>query len=194
MTGTLMEPALLSDREVYFRNVPRRSESLSDRELQWAAARSLEVLLAEIPGSPPSMYIAIRESEVGDPLLELEEVSSQGTPQWLPRLAMRAAELLMLPEGWDTYGAVRIERGAIECGLRLLLLVSSSHTPAPSLIPLPDGRLQIEWHTGATDLEIEVAENGMLRAYCHGSRAEDEWESDFDPAVTRLEEIVSRLS
>lgn len=193
MTGTLLEPALLSDREVYPSAPSRRTEALSDRELEWSAARPLVVLLQELPSTPPSMAIEIREEGAADPLVEIREAIPEGAPRWLPRLAKRSAELLMLPEDWDTYGAACVEHRAVRYALRLLLLVSSSITPTPSLVPLPDGGVQVEWHVGGTDLEIEVAESGVLRVYFSGPGAPQEWESEFPASATQLEEIVAQL-
>ena len=105
-----MEPALLSDREVYRRRAPRTSEVLSNRELEWSAGRALVITLCDVLSSPPSLSIEIREEGATDALVIVEEATPAGTPRWLPNLAKRAAELLMLPESWDTYGAARIER------------------------------------------------------------------------------------
>ena len=100
----------------------------------------------------------------------------------------------MLPEGWDSYGAACVDHNAIRYVLRLLLRISSANTPAPSLVPLPDGGVQIEWHTTVGDLEIEVSENGLLRIYAPGLADQEECESGFQSAITHLEEIISRFS
>jgi len=192
MTGTLTAPALLSDQDVYYRRV-FRYEALSDRELLLSATCPLEVLVEEIDGTQPSMYIAIGESGI-NPLLEVEEALGSTAPRWIARVAKRSAELLTLPDGWDTYGSSRVNPRAAAYALRLLLLISSTNTPAPSLVPLADGGVQVEWHTDGADLEVEVAANGVLSIYSVVGGTEDEWESDFYPAIERLESLVAGLS
>jgi len=166
--NAMTRDALLTSGDVYTPPDFCEEKNLSDRDLQRSASRPLQVIVAEVPGPPKHLYISIGEEGAADPILVVHEEAIRGIPRWMPRIAERAATLLSLPDGWDSYGADRVEPGAIRSALSLLQLVSTADTTAPALVPLSDGRVQVEWHRQGQDLEIEVGENGWLRVYDAG--------------------------
>lgn len=76
----------------------------------------------------------------------------------LPHPTTRRAldALLELPNGWDSYGARRVDGERVKATLDLLLELLCDDTPPPSCVPVSDGSVQLEWHTGGVDLEVSV--------------------------------------
>lgn len=72
-------------------------------------------------------------------------------------LHTRCAKLLELPEGWDSYGAVRIRCEAVTAALRL---VDEVRRCDPHVVPRSDGGVQLEWPS--LDLEIVIGPDGKV--------------------------------
>lgn len=66
----------------------------------------------------------------------------------------RLKELLRLPDGWDGYGAPPI-RPEIAALATVLL------TP-PSIVPMSDGGIQLEWHIYSIDFEMSIYADGTV--------------------------------
>ena len=73
---------------------------------------------------------------------------------WHRQIIRECKELLKLPEGWDSYKAKRIEADAVLAAIEVLLEIMSDDAEIPSVVPLNDGGVQLEWHPGGYDLEI----------------------------------------
>lgn len=82
-------------------------------------------------------------------------------PKWITSTLRSVEKLLALEANWDSYGAPRVDRGALNNALQLLYWAASSRTPAPALVPMGNGGVQIEWHENGLDVEV----------YCHPSDA-----------------------
>lgn len=72
----------------------------------------------------------------------------------IERLDERAAELLALQPGWDSYSAKAINAIAVNRALRFCEWLADD-APVPDLVPLNDGGVQLEWHTEGMDEEME---------------------------------------
>ncbi|HEY8083285.1 MAG TPA: hypothetical protein VIE64_06985 [Solirubrobacterales bacterium] len=95
------------------------------------------------------------------PLDEDSEPHEAGTheadaPVWLGAVIDRLNELLALPVNWDQQGALRIEIADLTCALDTLTRVMYRDTPAPTIVPIRGGGLQLEWHRAGLDVEIVV--------------------------------------
>jgi hypothetical protein len=84
----------------------------------------------------------------------------------------------MLPDNWDSYGGKKINRDVIVQSLSVLQLIMEATSPAPSVVPLGNGGLQLEWHRKLQDLEIVfpsddapqfIYQNGATGAQQEGS-------------------------
>ena len=60
----------------------------------------------------------------------------------------------MLPDNWDSYGGRKINRDIISQSLSVLALIMEATSPPPSVVPMGNGGLQLEWHRKQQDLEI----------------------------------------
>lgn len=94
--------------------------------------------------------------------------------------AIRAAqELAALAPGWNSYRAEAISDRAIAAAIQFLLEVASD-VPAlasPSVVPTVRGGVQLEWHAGGVDVEVEFSPSQPATWY-----AEDRDSGDTDEA------------
>lgn len=61
-----------------------------------------------------------------------------------------------LQRNWDSYGGLPVNRDCIIGALNVLAMVLVDGIPAPIIVPTSGGGVQLEWHRGGADLEIEV--------------------------------------
>jgi len=86
-------------------------------------------------------------------------------PVWFRPLFARMAGLLELPPDWNSHGARPVDLKAFELALNFLLQTMESHTPLPTVVPLPRGGIQMDWHQSGIDLEVAVSPQGQLSLY-----------------------------
>jgi hypothetical protein len=81
---------------------------------------------------------------------------------WRERAEAKLADLLALPENWNWPAARRISPDAATHLLVLLDATMTEATPEPSIVPMNDGGLALEWHIHDVDLEVEVHGDGYI--------------------------------
>jgi len=74
----------------------------------------------------------------------------------LDAVTRRINELLELDSNWDSYGAARVNPIVAEQAVFLISALLDTGVPEPTIVPTVKGGLQLEWHTGGVDLEIEL--------------------------------------
>ncbi len=75
-------------------------------------------------------------------------------PDWVGPTIVAFVGIQNLTDNWNSYGAKAVNRDLINQSLFVLGSVMQPDSPAPSVVPLDDGGLQIEWHRRQQDLEI----------------------------------------
>ena len=76
-------------------------------------------------------------------------------PPWFGAVVERLGQYLSLGEDWNGYGENAITTQAVVRTVKLLTQVAMKG-PEPAVFPMSDGGIQIEWHYGGTEIEIEV--------------------------------------
>lgn len=95
-------------------------------------------------------------------LVWAEGGTTGAVPHRVPgRLAPVAEELsrfVLLPSGWNSYGAVPTRAEAIEMAMRVLARATEMlpDLPLPSVCPTPGGGIQMEWGGDGDGVEIEI--------------------------------------
>ena len=108
-------------------------------------------------------------------------VVAQGahTPRWVrDYLNEELNKLMALPAGWDGSSAAEVTIEAVSETLTVLASLVNEATVAPQFFPLTDGGIQVEWHVGGNDIEIEV--NGAGSAHVFASRSTGETVADVE--------------
>ncbi len=149
-------------------------------ELGWAPHSAAQVRRNSI----------LRERQ-GSPTMFAQRPASK----WESVVADRISDLMRLPIGWDGYGGRPLTPGSAYIAVRLLATVCTPGTPPPSLVPLPGGGVQIEWHRGAIDLEISVFSPGRISVfYCDDRSDDDGQEIDIVADYSQIIRLVHELN
>jgi len=81
-------------------------------------------------------------------------VPTKTLPAWIEPTVSALVGIQSLSENWDSYGGKRISLDSINQSLFTLRQIMQTESPAPSVVPLGDGGIQVEWHRRQQDLEI----------------------------------------
>lgn len=119
-----------------------------------------------------------------------ESASEPTKPNWWAPVIGRVREIASLPSGWDSYGAARVDRRNIVRALNFLIQVVGGNAPVPNIVALPDGGLQLEWHRGGMDVEVEFSEGVDQGLYFR--QAGTEWEGPTEAGFDEFS-IAQRL-
>jgi hypothetical protein len=81
--------------------------------------------------------------------------------------------------------------------VEVLELIMSERTPPPQIVPTSAGQIQVEWHEGGLDLEIEITGRYQVQVFLEDAPSGECWEKemkmnlvDLDNAVRLLEQRV----
>lgn len=117
----------------------------------------------------------------------IEDVES-----WLGPFLEDANRLLALPEGWDSYNSESVSSNAVARGLNLLVSIMSAEARSPDVVPTSNGGVQLEWHDGERELEIEIPHEGKGWISWQESEQADHWETSFSPELPSTD-VLERL-
>lgn len=78
----------------------------------------------------------------------------QPLPAWFDPLMQGFVDLLTLPPNWDSYGAGTIDPKIVHYTMNFINGRLGPTTPAPRVVPLSSGGLQLEWHRKGIDVEV----------------------------------------
>jgi len=80
----------------------------------------------------------------------------EGTPPWLSSALADIARIAALPSDWDGYGSPQLSVKEREQATQLLASMTYSDLPAPSIVPMSGGGIQIAWQHCGRELELEI--------------------------------------
>ncbi|MCP3959200.1 MAG: hypothetical protein GY719_15225 [bacterium] len=145
----------------------------------------------DITVSPKAVAFRCELRRNGTPL----EVIAEGTlPDWLEGVLQQLQGLLDLKDDWDAEGAPRVSIDSVCAVVDVLCEIAPALTPAPSLVPTAEGCVQIEWHRGGIDLEIEVVSRLRATAYLADLATGEEWEGDLEARAPEIRKRLARMS
>jgi hypothetical protein len=112
---------------------------------------------------------------------------------WFDAVMQGFVDLLTLPPNWNSYGAGAIDLDVVRTAMTFINEVLGPQSPAPSVVPLSSGGLQLEWHRKGMDLEM-VFELREPPSFYYRNRANGE-EGDYELSQNSLllRTILSRL-
>lgn len=123
----------------------------------------------------PMVYYVVLDRATGEHVLAVGLDRDIDPSSWLAPVLTKMAELLQLPEGWNSHRARPIQQSAVRRALEVLKEAMQPDTPPPVVVPTFRGGVQLEWHMDNLDLEVEIRPDGrVLVAYENESG--DEWE------------------
>lgn len=113
---------------------------------------------------------------------------------WFSATLKRITELLQLPSNWDGYGASEVRTEVARRALTSLLSLLDDDSPTPSVVPLSDGGLQVEWHRHSRSLEIEFPASGSASFYFYGGTSDEESEGLLPASNNEFRECLAQLA
>jgi hypothetical protein len=93
---------------------------------------------------------------------------------WAKAVRDRLNHICGLPTGWDGYRGVPTRFDVAEFAIQLLRRLCKPHTPAPAIVPLPSGGLQIEWHSESVRIELTIRAPYQVEAWVADPRGGDD--------------------
>lgn len=76
---------------------------------------------------------------------------------WLVQVKARLEHLKNLEPGWDGYRGQPVSKENADLAVEILKqIMPSPAAPAPQIVPGVNGDLQLEWHTHAVEIEIDI--------------------------------------
>ncbi len=75
-------------------------------------------------------------------------------PKWLIPTISAFIRLQALESNWDSYGAPPVSTDILNRSLTFLRSVMKANYPAPAVVPIGDGGVQLEWHRQRRDFEL----------------------------------------
>lgn len=114
-------------------------------------------------------------------------------PTWFAPVLQGFASLVTLSDNWDGERARKIDSATINRALIALEELLPRDAPAPSIVPVPNAGLQIEWHRKGKDLEIEFNPAGSVTYYYFDSDSEEEREGRVGPQFATVREYLKRI-
>lgn len=121
------------------------------------------------------------------------KAASQNFPHGLIVAVQRMIELLELPPGWNSYNARPISKENVKFALSLLGQAMRADTPAPTVIPMVRGGVQLEWHTGGINLEISIYSPHEASFFAENLRSGGD-SIEGEPNLALLRPWIDRLS
>jgi hypothetical protein len=109
------------------------------------------------------------------------------------------SELSSLAKGWDSYKALPVTRRALNEAKGFLSSFNLPYVPLGFACPLSDGGMQVEWHCGGWDIEIEISadarEVNVGFAPSNPVFNSEEWvDGDYLDHAERLREIFKEIN
>lgn len=144
--------------------------------------------MLSVPAEP------IQQMRIELPDGELIIDADSDAPDWLAPTAQVLADLLHLPSGWDSYAARPVTTSHVEAALQVLWSVIRRDTPAPTVVPTNQGGVQLEWHTGGIDLEIETLSKRRFLVSFEEAGTATEWERVIESDLSLIVDCIERLS
>jgi len=115
--------------------------------------------------------------------------------RWQEQILRGLSRIGTLSEGWDSYGAKVVSVPRLTQTYDLLNSIMADSTPVPSLVPIANGSVQIEWHTCDLDLEIRLLSATDLAVDFEDLRGiEAPYQGTLSFDLTPLEAIMRALT
>jgi hypothetical protein len=119
--------------------------------------------------------------------------NGQPLPSWFDPLMQGFVDLLTLPPNWDSYGAGAIDPKVIHYAMNVMNGLLGSSSPAPRVVPLSSGGVQLEWHRQGVDLEVVFDPIEQPYFYLRNRVNGEELEHSLPENSGKLRSIIASL-
>lgn len=114
---------------------------------------------------------------------------------WFSNAIGRLEDLASLAPGWDSYGAKSVAADMAMAAVRFLadVAVASPGVHEPSIVPLSDGGIQVEWHRCGIDLEVAFSDDEP-GVSCVDHTSDEAAERPLSDALNEVLRVATRLN
>ena len=105
---------------------------------------------------------------------------------WVKQLQGKLDEYTSLPFNWNGCGGLPVSHEVANYSVALLNHLYRDGIPCPDIVPGEDGSMQIEWHRGSYDIELDVLAANKIDAWRENSETGHEDELEIGDDVTIL--------
>lgn len=105
---------------------------------------------------------------------EIRVETGKPEPEWLYPVLDKLQQLSKLGDNWDSYHAQPVSDSAIFAALVVMAHVLKDGSTAPTIVPISEGGVQMEWYGNGEELEIRVGALGDISAFRFDERAGQE--------------------
>lgn len=111
------------------------------------------------------------------------------------RVSQRLRELSALEAGWDGEDARTVDPSALVTAGQVIAQAIIAGLPEPELFPVPDGGVQVEWHAGPVELEVEIEpdQRGIVFV-CDDEQAGQQIDGELPADQSRFSLAIARLA
>lgn len=119
----------------------------------------------------------------------IERIKSE-LPSWAVVVVMDLLSIKSLREDWDSYGGLPIDSAKVDQALVFLALVMNDDSPAPDVVPLADGGIQLSWQLPTGELDfISDSEDETPGVWLTTGEGSDPLPAN-DESVARIREML----
>jgi hypothetical protein len=117
-------------------------------------------------------------------------------PSWVVPVTSRLSELLDLPPNWNGTAAAPVEPRLAELAVNAVLasVMPEDCPPLPQVVPCIDGGLQLEWHRGGWDVEVQLTPMGEIWVDASEVHGDIDWDGDFASRREDLKLVLKSIS
>jgi hypothetical protein len=137
----------------------------------------------------PLIEVATQAVTGFEPSLRLTVPWQVATSSWFSTVGDQLARVSRFEAGWDSYHARPLDHGRAEVAISFLGRFLERHSEPPAVVPLSDGGLQLEWHSGGVDVEVAFPRDEAPEMYVYVLDTGAEWSGSPDelpPSVAPL--------
>lgn len=166
-------------------NVPRGLSDADACRLVTGSSLSQQAYL-DVPATPWRIELLL---DAGRPM----SISGLGIqPPWLIPTLSRLVAILNLPMNWDSYGAPPIEQESVIDALHFLIDSLSVESALPTVVPTTRGGVQVEWHRGGVEVEIEFNKGTEASAWYVDPKTGEDVEQKVKMCIPHLRKLIPR--
>lgn len=114
-------------------------------------------------------------------------------PSWYSEAVDRLMVLINLPDGWDGHNGKPTAPASAVHALEVLGRIMEPGLPLPSIMPLSNGGVQLEWHRKGWDVEMEFLGGPRVEVFVHNLATGEDRELDLDADLSQLGDVTARI-
>jgi hypothetical protein len=116
--------------------------------------------------------------------------TSESVPEWFFAVAEKIRELSTLESNWDGRGSAAVRSDVLAFAWGVLLNILPPGMPAPSIIPLGNGGVQLGWSGDTSEIEVEIPQPNEIEIYYQNRATGEELESAASSEFTELSQLL----